>query len=301
MDDTYDDEEEESGLPPWFKIVAILVVLGGLGLMVVAGGAVGAWYLLGPDEEPTVKTRPNDKNVAVQPPTARLDLPAEAADAELGSASAEGLADSEGSADGPASEGEGAPPDVDEPAEPTEEPVALLLADESFEVPTPRESASTPAPEPARERDPDPVRERDPEPDPEPEVVDEPEPEPDDEPEDEPESEPEPERVAASSLSLDTRLVDGPPRIKVRLKGEVVCGYELRIELDRKDGRGNKVGETRRQGCVISAGDAAVCEMPIQRPWITGSSTIAVRTSAAKHRSCPDSAPQPKRSSRTYP
>ena len=181
-------------------------------------------------------------------------------------------------------------------AEPTPEPYREP-------EPTP-ERAREPEPTPARVRDrqptPEPYREPEPEPEPTPEPEPEPEPEPTAEPEPEPEPEPTPAPVSVPSLKIDSRLVDGPPRIKARLVGELLCGYELRIELDRWDPAGKKA-ETKREGCVINPGGAGLCELTVKPAWLREGARVEVKTSAAKHRSCPDEAPVPKRVKRTYP
>ena len=112
--------------------------------------------------------------------------------------------------------------------------------------------------------------------------------------------EPTPEPVSAPSLKIDSRLVDDPPRIKARLIGERLCGYEIRIEVERWDRNGSKL-DPKRQGCVVSPGDAGLCELSVKYGWFREGARVKVHTTAAKHRSCPDEAPVPKRSTRSYP
>lgn len=116
-----------------------------------------------------------------------------------------------------------------------------------------------------------------------------------------PEPEPEPrDEPAFSPLKISSRLVDGPPRIKALVEGDVACDYELRIEVIRVNAAGAVVGEPKRQACAITPSSSPACELKVQTGWMAGGSKISVSTWAAKHKSCPSGAPTPSKKKREY-
>jgi hypothetical protein len=335
-DDAYDDEDSGSG-KGFLTLPRILGGCGCLGLLFVLAVGGAAWFLVLAPDAPYSDLVDLDDVLSTESTAAKKGAPA-LADAELPDApevvEVEAAEDAtEAPAEAPSDDGwvDFAEPEA-EPEDATPERAFLEPPSQLEETrrepepePTParadtsaddreaeraaererrredeaREREETRERDREREREREDAREREREREPTPTPA-EPEPEPTPREVAAPDPEVEP-ATPAPHLKLDARLVDGPPRIKVRLIGDVLCAYEIRIELDRKGPSGNSMGETKRLGCPVSEGVEGVCEMSVKPAWVAGGAEIEVRASAPKHRSCPDDAPVPSRVVRRYP